>query len=485
MSKIKTVVDERFKIYCKRLLIGIVIYAILVVAFYFLAGDNLHFRQSRGNLAMPSADTFLDELTEGKVLEQVFSAKIQRLESVSVLWANYDRENAGTLTVELCRVDDGIQVMSGQFNVAELGDYQTLSLRADPPIETVYDMPLRLRVFADSQPGSAGSLFACATAQGEGFSLTENGVQVEGGLCFAAQGTDFIWLGKHYWLFAGVLGAVLVFFFLLVWYRARSGRHSYIINAFIALDKYSFLIRTLVSRDFKVKYKRSILGVFWSFLNPLLMMVVQYYVFSTLFNPDIPNFGAYLIIGTVMFNFFSESVGLALSSILDNAGLITKVYMPKYVYPLTRVLSSLINLAISCIPMLIVCLITGVHFHKSAILGLYFLCCLVMFCLGMGLLLSTSMVFFRDTQFLWSVVNMMWMYATPIFYPERILPDNLRKILNFNPLYHFIKSVRICILDGVSPEPRVYIQCMLFALGAVLVGAVVFKKHQDKFVLYL
>ena len=176
---------------------------------------------------------------------------------------------------------------------------------------------------------------------------------------------------------------------------------------------------------------------------------------------------------------------MALTSILGNAGLITKVYVPKYIYPLTRVMSSVVNLLISLIPLLIMCIATGVHFEKSAVLAFYFWSCLIVFSLGLGMLLSASMVFFRDTQFLWGVLSMIWMYATPIFYPESILPDNFKIVLKINPLYYFLKSIRMCILDGLSPEPFVYVQCALMALGMLLVGAFVFKKTQDKFVLYL
>ena len=214
-------------------------------------------------------------------------------------------------------------------------------------------------------------------------------------------------------------------------------------------------------------------------------MCVQYFVFSTIFKNDIENFAVYLLIGVVLFNFFSEACGMALTSILGNAGLITKVYVPKYIYPLTRVMSSMVNLAISLIPLLIVCLVTGVHFHKSAVLALYFIVCLVIFCLGLGLLLATSMVFFRDTQFLWGVLTMVWMYATPIFYPETILPQEFRFVLNINPLYHFLRSMRMCILDGISPEPFVYVQCFGIALAMLLIGALIFKIKQDRFVLYL
>lgn len=176
---------------------------------------------------------------------------------------------------------------------------------------------------------------------------------------------------------------------------------------------------------------------------------------------------------------------MALTSIIGNAGLITKVYMPKYIYPLTRVMSSVVNLAISLIPMLIVCVGTGVQFQGPVVLALYFLVCLMIFSLGLGLLLSASMVFFRDTQFLWGVFSMMWMYATPIFYPETILPENFRFILQINPLYHFLKNARMCILNGLSPEPVIYVQCFLMAVGMLAVGALVFRKSQDRFVLYL
>ena len=176
---------------------------------------------------------------------------------------------------------------------------------------------------------------------------------------------------------------------------------------------------------------------------------------------------------------------MALTSIVGNAALITKVYMPKYIYPLTRVISSLVNLTISLIPMLIVCIFTGVEFHRSVVLSLFFLGCLAVFSLGLGLLLSAAMVFFRDTQFLWGVFSMMWMYATPIFYPESILPEKLKIILQINPLYYFLKNVRICILSGISPEPAVYVHCALMALSTLLVGAFIFRKSQDRFVLYL
>lgn len=461
-------------------------YVLLIVLFYFLAGEQLHLRESRGNMGLPPADSGTVELTAGSAVEQAFTTKIQRLESVSVQWGTYYRPNAGTILLELVDLRNGAVLLSGTFDAAAITEGGLTTLTAEQPIEGLYQVPLLLKITSpDCQPGSAASPLMNTQGGLENGALTLNRAPAAGTLCFTAQGTDYIWTGLHYWEFAAVGAAALLAGLFAVWLRIRQGRRSYVINAVIAVKKYRFLIRQLVSRDFKTKYKRSVLGMFWSFLNPLLTMCVQYFVFSTIFKSDIPNYAVYLLIGIVAFNFFSEATGMALSSIVGNAGLITKVYMPKYIYPLTRVMSSVVNLGISLIPLVIVSLATGIQFKKSAVLTLFFLCCVIIFSLGLGLLLSASMVFFRDTQFLWGVLNMIWMYATPIFYPESILPENFKIILRINPMYYFLKNARLCILDGISPEPAVYVQCALMALGALAAGALVFRKSQDRFVLYL
>lgn len=461
-------------------------YVIAIVIFYFLAGEQLHLRASRGNLELLPAESGTIELAAGNIVEQQFNVEIQRLEQIDVQWGTYYRPNTGTVIVELIDLRNGQTLLSQNFDAAAIQEGGLTTLTAAEPIEGLYNAPLLLRITSlNSQPGSAVSPLMHLENELAFGSLTLNGVPSAGELCFAVKGTDYIWTGLHYWEFAAIGGTLLLAGLGVIWLRVRNGKRSYVMNALTAVKKYKFLIRQLVSRDFRTKYKRSILGVFWSFLNPLLTMLVQYFVFSTIFKSDVPYFAAYLIIGTVMFNFFSEATVMALTSIVGNAALITKVYMPKYIYPLTRVISSLVNLTISLIPMFIVCVITGVEFHKSVVLASFFLGCLAVFSLGLGLLLSAAMVFFRDTQFLWGVLSMMWMYATPIFYPESILPDKLKIILQVNPLYHFLNNTRICILSGISPEPAVYVHCALMALVMLLVGALVFRKSQDRFVLYL
>ena len=471
--------------YLKRVLQGIFIaYLIFVIAFYFLTGNQLRYRESRGELKMPTATSGTVELCRGNEVTQYFQTSVQRLESISVLWGTYYRENAGTVSMELLRTDTNQVLMSGQFDAATIPEGGTTTIYAEQPLEDLPGVELALHITADSREGSAVSPLMDGSNTAAG-GLVLNGEQVSGLLCFSTSGTDYIRAGQHYWALVSVVGAVLLVVLILVWSRYLRGQPDVIAAAILAVKKYRFLIKQLVSRDFKTKYKRSVLGVFWSFLNPLLTMTVQYFIFSTIFKSDIEYYPAYLLIGNVSFNFFNEACGMGLMSIVGNSGLITKVYMPKYIYPLTRVMSSVVNLLISLIPLILVSLVTGVHFHKSALLALYFLVCLIIFTLGVAMLLSSAMVFFRDIQFLWSVISMIWMYATPLFYPETILPDQFEFVLQVNPLYHIIKAERTCILSGVSPDPVVYVQCLLMALAALLVGSLVFKKTQNKFVLYL
>ncbi|MBR2926175.1 MAG: ABC transporter permease [Clostridia bacterium] len=247
--------------------------------------------------------------------------------------------------------------------------------------------------------------------------------------------------------------------------------------------KYRFLMKQLVARDFKTKYKRSVLGVLWSFLNPLLTMSIQFVIFSTLFKSDIDNFVVYLLTGIICFNFFSEAANMCLMSIIGNATLINKVYVPKYIYPLSRSLSSGINLLLSLIPLLLMLLITKTPITPAILLLPFALIMLFLFSYGVGLILATMMVFFRDTQFLWNIFSMLLMYLTPIFYPETIIPTQFLWLYRLNPMYQIITFVRTILIEGISPGPAAYLGCILVAVIPLLIGLLIFKKNEDKFVL--
>ncbi len=183
--------------------------------------------------------------------------------------------------------------------------------------------------------------------------------------------------------------------------------------------------------------------------------------------------------------FFTDSVGNGLMSIVGNASLITKVYVPKYIYPVSKVLSTAVNLLLSMIPLLIVVVVTRAPITKVYLLIPFVIFCLVLFCIGMSFLLSSAMVFFRDTQFLWGVITILWMYATPLFYPESILPEHLKFILDFNPMYHYVTFIRKIMLYGVSPYLIEYVYCMGFSIFVLACGILVYRKTENKFILYI
>ncbi|MCC2878548.1 ABC transporter permease [Lachnoclostridium pacaense] len=300
-----------------------------------------------------------------------------------------------------------------------------------------------------------------------------------------AAGMEEVWTGKHYNRL--VVAAWMMFTLLYVYsaWRFENGKWDLIFTTAAAFKKYGFLISQLVERDFKVRYKRSFLGVLWSLLNPLLMMTVQYIVFSQLFRSDIDNFPIYMLTGLVVFNFFTEAVGLSLGSIVWNASLITKVYVPKYMYPVTKVLSSTINFVLSMILIFVGMVLTGESFTKALILLPYLFVCVIGFTMGLSMLLSALMVFFRDIQFLWGIVSMLWMYLTALFYPISIIPENFRWVFEWNPMYCYVAFARKIFMDGIAPEPRTFAAAAMYAAGSLLLGGVVFKRLQDHFVLNL
>jgi len=249
--------------------------------------------------------------------------------------------------------------------------------------------------------------------------------------------------------------------------------------------KYKFLLSQHVGRDFKTKYKRSLLGVLWSLLNPLMTMMVQYIVFSEIFKWDIDNYAVYLISGSVMFNFFSEATNQALSSITGNAGLITKVYVPKYIFPVSKVISGCINFGFSLIALFVIVLWNGLLPNWYYFMLPFAVICMVMFSMGMGFILSSMMVYFRDTQFLYGIVLTLWTYLTPLFYPESILSDKAMMIMEFNPMYHFIRYIRDIILYGHLPSVRAHLICVIFAVASLAIGSLIFKKAQKNFILYI
>ncbi len=265
-------------------------------------------------------------------------------------------------------------------------------------------------------------------------------------------------------------------------------------NILSNFKRYQFLMSQLITRDFKVKYKRSVLGVVWSLLYPVLMMTVMAMVFSQMFRFSVEgiNYLVYLMTGIVMFQYFSEATNNAMTSVVGNFGLINKVYIPKYIFPVAKCIFVGINFVLTLIPWLILIILTqfGLGTYPASINWYYLLIpyiflCFFLFTVGIGLLLSCISVFLRDMFYIYGIILTIWNYFTPVFYSIDILPASLQTLFKFNPLYQFITSVRSIVLYGARPSITTLVILGLIGVGTLLIGAFVFKKKQDKFIYYI
>ena len=249
--------------------------------------------------------------------------------------------------------------------------------------------------------------------------------------------------------------------------------------------KYKTLLNELVVRDIKVRYRKSVLGLLWTVLNPLLMMCVITVVFSTLFRQNIPNFPIYYLAGSLIFSFNSEATSNGLYSIIGRASLIKKVYIPKYLFPISKVLSALVNLGFSLVAMFVVMIVTGAPFHATLLLMPLPIFYVFLFTSGLSLLLAAATVYFRDIAHFWGVFVLAWTYFTPIFYPVTILPSFAMKIMQLNPMYHYVTYMRDVVLYGTFPGMKENLICFLIGAVTLLIGLWVFYRKQDRFVLYV
>lgn len=246
------------------------------------------------------------------------------------------------------------------------------------------------------------------------------------------------------------------------------------------------LLKQLIIRDIKLKYRRSYLGYLWSILNPLMLMIVLVIVFSNLFRFDIPNFPLYLISGQIIFSFMVEATNMSVGSIIGNASLLKKTYVSKYIFTISKVGSSLVNLIFSLGALLLVMVITSAEFSWNLLFFPFIILQLLVFCLGISLFLAAANVFFRDIQYLWGVFVSMWMYLTPIFYPVSIISEEYQNLYKtINPMYWYIEQFRDIILYAKFPQTDSILMGTGLAIVVLILGSIYFNKKQDEFILYI
>jgi ABC-type polysaccharide/polyol phosphate export permease len=248
-----------------------------------------------------------------------------------------------------------------------------------------------------------------------------------------------------------------------------------------ALVQYKDLVLQSISRAIKTRYKRSALGVLWTMLNPLLMMIVLTVVFSNIFRFSVENYPVYILSGIVIWNFFSSSTSGAMSEMLWSGQLLSRIYVPKSLFAVSSVGTGLVNLLLSLIPLALIALVIGVKISPAVLVIPFSIVIITIFALGIGLILSTISVFFADMLPIYEVLLMIWFYATPVIYPTEIIPDNFRWLVMLNPMVYMVQIFRQPILQGTVPEPIVWLITIVSALIAIIIGSLVFTSKSNEY----
>jgi ABC-type polysaccharide/polyol phosphate export permease len=257
------------------------------------------------------------------------------------------------------------------------------------------------------------------------------------------------------------------------------------LQLFKEISQYRELIWALALKDLRVRYKRSVLGFLWALLNPLFMMIILTIVFSEMMQPKINQYAVFLLVAILPWTFFSQALSYAVESIVGNGELLKKLYIAKSVFPVAAVLANLINFLFSLIPLVLLLLVRGFPFHWTWIYLPFPLLCLTAFTLGCGFFCAAANVFFRDVSHIIQIVLSGWFYCSPIIYSLDIIPPRYHIFFRFNPMIYFLHGFRLSIYHGMLPTLQSAAMSLACGLGFLVLGYLVFRRYQDRFVYYL
>lgn len=263
-------------------------------------------------------------------------------------------------------------------------------------------------------------------------------------------------------------------------------------NKIMLLDKiqylaqnHRFVFEELVKRDFVKRYKRTVLGMLWSILSPLLTLGVMAFIFTNLFGRNIPHFVIYMFSGLINFNYFVESTNDGMRALRANARIFSKVNVPKYLFLFSQNVASLINFAIILMIYFGAIWISELHFSWRYVFLIYPVACLIVINLGVGFILSAMYIFFQDIQYLYSVFTRVLMYASAIFYDPSRFPDSVKMVLSFNPVFLCISYFREIVLHDTIPGWGLHLRLAIYAVVLFLLGCFMYKKYNKKFLFYV
>jgi len=247
-----------------------------------------------------------------------------------------------------------------------------------------------------------------------------------------------------------------------------------------AVFKYRDLVGQLVSRNIKARYKRSVLGVVWTMLNPLMMMVVLTLVFSGLFRLTLPNYSVYILAGLLLWNFFAQSTIAATSEVVWGASLLKRIYVPRTIFVVSAVCTGLVNLVVALVPLTLIMLVLRAPLGPALLSLPLPIALTAMFALGMGLLVSMLAVYFADVVEIYQIILTAWLYLTPIIYPQEIIPASYRWLFHLNPMYHLVELFRAPIYENRLAPIETVVAGSLVAVAVLVAGWWFFTKNADE-----
>ena len=249
--------------------------------------------------------------------------------------------------------------------------------------------------------------------------------------------------------------------------------------------KYTFLFSELIKRDFKQRYKNTFLGIGWSLMQPLLMLLVFYIVFAHLFKQHTEHYVTYLFTGIVIFAYFRESTINGMFAFLSNAYIFKKIKISKIIFLLSKNIVSIINFLFSLVILFIFLYVDHLSLSFNSILLIYPIVLLFIFNFGISLILATLHIFLRDIRYLYEIIKMFLMYLSAIFYTIDIVPQEYRFYFLFNPLFCFIEFIRLIIINNSVPDITIFLTIFLYSILAVIIGSILYIKNRDKFIFYI
>jgi len=254
-----------------------------------------------------------------------------------------------------------------------------------------------------------------------------------------------------------------------------------VLDEIASLIKYKDLIAQFVSRAIKTRYKRSVLGVVWTMLNPLLTMIILSVVFSQILRVQVRNYPVYILSGQISWIFFATSTHFAMGEMIWSGDLLKRIFVPKSVFAVSSVGTGLVNMGLSLLPLLAIAAVLGVLPSWALLTWPFAIALMAIFALGIGLILATAVVYFADMLPIYEVLLQIWFYATPIIYPMEIIPVESQWLFRLNPMYYLIELFRYPLMNGGVPGMDIWLPALGVSVTSLILGAVIFTARSREY----